>query len=288
MGRQTCAGHHPFTTLVAAFERGVEAVTDAKQPMFASAPNLRDAGGHATPNGGRVRTGLLYRSEQLSRIINDETGPLAALGLKKIYDLRTAAERSAQPDRVPGGATAVIVDVLADEAQAGPAQLFQLLTNPAAANEKLGGGQAAAMFSKGYVAFVSLPSAREGFGRMFRELADAANLPALYHCTTGKDRTGWASAALLTLCGVSSEAVLADYLRSNDFILPEYQAMIDQYVATGVETDILQSILGVREEYLQASFTEMKNQFGTIEQYFEAGLGIDAAGQQALRARFVE
>ena len=89
MGRQTCAGHHPFTTLVAAFERGVEAVTDAKQPMFASAPNLRDAGGHATPNGGRVRTGLLYRSEQLSRVTDDEMGPLAALGLKKIYDLRT-------------------------------------------------------------------------------------------------------------------------------------------------------------------------------------------------------
>lgn len=260
----------------------------AQKPLIPNAPNLRDAGGYATRDGGRIRTGVLYRSEQLSRISDADMPTLQKLGLKKIYDLRTAGERTAQPDRVPAATQVVVVDVLADEKQAAPAELLQFFANPQEANARLGGGKIVDLFTRAYAEFVSLPSAREGFGRMFKELADANNLPALYHCTTGKDRTGWTSAALLTLCGVSDEDVLRDYLTSNDFILPEYQAMIDKYVAAGVERDILVSVLGVRREYLNAALNEMREQFGCIEDYFAQGLGIDQAGQQALRDRFVE
>jgi protein-tyrosine phosphatase len=75
---------------------------------------------------------------------------------------------------------------------------------------------------------------------------------------------------------------------SNDTILPEYQGMIDKFTGIGVEKDILLSILGVRREYLEASFKEMHDQFGGIGEYFAKGLGIDAAWQQTLRDRFVE
>lgn len=257
-------------------------------PLVGSAPNLRDAGGQATRDGRRIRTGILYRSEQLGRITGADKIPLASLGLRKIYDLRTVAERAALPDFMPNGAQGVVLDVLADESQAGPAELLHLLSDPQAANAKLGDGKAAALFAASYAAFVTLPSARTGFGQLFRELAEPSNLPALYHCTTGKDRTGWASAALLTLCGVQPDDVMSDYLRSNDYILPEYQTLMDQYVAKGVEREILLSILGVREEYLRASFAEMQRQFSSIVQYFGEGLGIDAATQQALRDRFIE
>ncbi len=259
-----------------------------KSIRIASAPNLRDAGGYTTRDGGCIRTGVLYRSEQLSKITVADMTAVQALGLKQIYDLRTAAERAEQPDRVPAGAQVVVIDVLADSKQAAPAELLHLLSNPQEANAKLGGGQIVALFCHAYTEFITLPSAREGFARMFKALADANNLPALYHCTTGKDRTGWTSAALLTLCGVSAEDVMRDYLLSNDFILPEYQALIEKYVSAGVEREILESILGVRREYLEAAFKAMHDQFGSIEDYFTTGLGIDAAGQQALRDRFVE
>jgi protein-tyrosine phosphatase len=252
-----------------------------------SIPNLRDLGGHIAQDGKCVRKGLLYRSEQLGHITDAEMPDFAKLGLKKIYDLRTAAERAELSDRVPDGAVKVVVDVLADQTGAGPAQLLHLLDDPQHANAQLGGGKIAQQFADSYRQFITLPSAQTGFSRMFTELADADNLPALFHCTTGKDRTGWAAAAILTLCGVSAEDVLADYLLSNTFILPEYQAMIDKYVALGVEKEILLSILGVRQEYLEASFQEMREQFGSIETYFDAGLGIKAAGQQALREQFL-
>lgn len=253
-----------------------------------SAPNLRDVGGYETNAGGHIRRGVLYRSEQLNRITDADMTVFEKLGLKKIYDLRTEGERSAQPDRVPPGAAHVVVDVLADEKQAAPAELLHLLTNPQEANARLGDGKVVALFTKAYVEFVSLPSAREGFARMFKELADADNLPALYHCTTGKDRTGWATAALLMLCGVSEEDVLANYLQSNTYILPEYQAMIDKFVGLGIEPEILESILGVRREYLDASLQEMRDGYGSIESYFSKGLGIDLPGQQALRSQLVE
>lgn len=257
-------------------------------PIIDSIPNLRDAGGYATGDGRRVRTGLLYRSEQLSHVTEADMPAFAALGIKKVYDLRTLDERTAEPDRVPPGAQGVVVDVLADEKQAAPAELLHLLADPNAANAQLGGGKIVAMFAKAYVDLIILPSARQGFAHLFTELADTANLPALYHCTTGKDRTGWTSAALLTLLGVPDDVVMQDYLRSNDYILPEYQALIDKYTGMGVDKDILLSILGVRSEYLAASLKEMCDNYGGIEGYFATGLGIDAAGQQALRERFLE
>jgi protein-tyrosine phosphatase len=81
---------------------------------------------------------------------------------------------------------------------------------------------------------------------------------------------------------------MEDYLASNNFILPEYQSLIDKYTSIGVEQDILLSILGVRREYLETSLKAMHDMFGSIEDYFSKGLNIDAAGQQALRERFLD
>ena len=50
--------------------------------------------------------------------------------------------------------------------------------------------------------FVRLPSARRAYGRLFRDLARDDHRPAPVHCSTGKDRTGWAAAAFLLLMGV--------------------------------------------------------------------------------------
>ena len=104
-----------------------------------------------------------------------------------------------------------------------------------------------------------------------------------FHCTTGKDRTGWAAAALLTLLDVPKETVMEDYLRSNDYILPLYKKEIDSFVDGGGEPSIPQAIFGVKVEYLEASFDEMETKYGTIENYFSEALGIDATAQKALR-----
>ena len=76
---------------------------------------------------------------------------------------------------------------------------------------------------------------------------------------------------------------MEDYLRSNDYIIPMYQEVIDGFVAAGGEEGIPLAILGVKQEYLDAAFDEMQTNHGTIEKYFSEGLGIDASQQRALR-----
>ncbi|MHC4176970.1 MAG: tyrosine-protein phosphatase, partial [Planctomycetota bacterium] len=250
---------------------------------IASVPNLRDLGGYKTGDGATVAGGLVYRSNQLAEISEEDMEKLAGLKLKTDFDLRTAEERKLRPDELPPGVKEVWLDVLADAEQAGPAMLEKLMKDPKAANEALGGGKAEADFQASYRQFVSLPSAKEAFKKLFLALADREQLPALFHCTTGKDRTGWAAAALLTLLGVPRETVMEDYLRSNDYIIPKYQKVIDAFVAAGGDEGIPPAILGVKKEYLDAAFDEMEAKYGTIEKYFSEGLGIDAAQQKALR-----
>jgi protein-tyrosine phosphatase len=159
---------------------------------------------------------------------------------------------------------------------------------PKKANAALGEGKVEAMFEEGYREFVSLPSAKQSYRTLFLSLADRDKLPAVFHCTTGKDRTGWAAAALLTLLGVPEETVMDDFMRSNENTLPQFQHAIDSFTAAGGDRNIPVAIFGVKKEYLEASFDEMHKQYGTIEKYFAEGLGIDAAGQQALRSLFLE
>jgi len=264
----------------------VKAATQEKPGQslgIASVPNLRDLGGYKTKDGKTVARGFVYRSNQLCEISPADMKKLAALKLKTAYDLRTAEERQKRPGEVPPGVKYVWLNVLADSPQSGPAQLEGLMQDPKKANAELGGGKVEEKFKQAYREFVSLPSAQKEFRELFLAFGDQKKLPTLFHCTTGKDRTGWAAAAFLTLLGVPKDTVMEDYLHSNDYIIPAYQKAIDKFVAAGGDKSIPLAILGVKEEYLNAAFDEMQKKYGTIEKYFSEGLVIDAAQQKALR-----
>jgi protein-tyrosine phosphatase len=255
---------------------------------IASVPNLRDVGGYRTSDGRLVRTSLVYRSSQLSGIGPDDLERLAALGLERDIDLRTAEEAAAVPDELPPGVQRVWLSVFPDGKPEGTASLDMLLGNPAEANARVGNGRMDRLLVRAYRGFVSLPSAKQAYGRLLASLAEPGGLPALFHCTAGKDRTGWAAAALLTLLGVPRETVMADYLRSNDYVIPHYAQVIDRFVAAGGDPGIVAALFGVKPEYLEAAFDEVEGQHGTIEEYFAEALGIDADGQRALRAVLLE
>jgi len=248
-----------------------------------SLPNLRDLGGYKTSDGATVAGKLVYRSSQLTDISEGDMKKLDSLNLKTDLDLRTAQERNPNPDQLPPGVNSIWLNVLADADQAGLAQLNSLMNDPKAANAALGGGKAEAVLKAMYRQFITLPSANKSYSQLFLTLADQKQLPALFHCTGGKDRTGWAAAAFLTLLGVPKETVMQDYLRTNDYVLPAVQKANAAFVQAGGDPSIPSAIQGAKKEYLQAAFDEMTTKYGTIEQYFSKGLGIDASQQKALR-----
>jgi protein-tyrosine phosphatase len=246
-------------------------------------PNLRDVGGYATQGGSVVARGLAHRSGTFHPMTDADCSRLASLRLKSNYDLRTSDEADSEPDRMPPGVAYRRLDVLSDATSSMPAVLRDLLQEPERANLALGSGKLDSLFTDSYREFIGLTSACRSYRTLFLALADPTRLPAVFHCTTGKDRTGWAAAALLSLLGVPRDAVMADYLRTNAYTLPQFRPIIDAFVAAGGERGIAAAVFGVKREYLEAAFDEVASRHGTIEGYFSEGLGIDAADQRALR-----
>jgi protein-tyrosine phosphatase len=251
-------------------------------------PNMRDLGGWQARDDGRVRSGLLYRSAGLDRLQGDDEAIFAGLGIRSIYDLRTEEEREAQPDRVPPGTEYVVVDVLKDMTDAAPAQLLQVTSDPKMAEEMLGDGQAVPLFEQGYRKIVTLPSALAAYKRLFSDLSRDEHRPMLFHCTTGKDRTGWAAAALLMSLGVPDEVVMQEYLLTNEQLAPVLKPLFDRFESMGGDPELLMPVFGARQEYLEAALDEMRLRFGTIEGYFTDGLDLDAGVIQDLRVAFIE
>jgi protein-tyrosine phosphatase len=196
-------------------------------------PNLRDVGGYEKSHGRTVARRVAYRSDTFNPMSTEEIKKLELLALKNDYDLRTTAEVKAMLDAIPPGVEYHLLNVLADEKGADAAELEALLHQPTKANGVLGDGNIEAMFMQVYRAFITLPSAKQSYRKLFRDLADPHMAPGVFHCTTGKHRAGWAAAALLTLLGVPKETVMADYMRTNDYTVPQFQHAIDAFVAGG-------------------------------------------------------
>jgi protein-tyrosine phosphatase len=264
------------------------AIKPGRRIEIPSVPNLRDIGGYPVSGVGRVRTGLLYRSVELNHLQDEDLETFGALGIRTVFDLRTAAERSAEPDVVPEGTELVVCDVLKDSRTAAPAALMKVLSDPTLAEQMLGDGKAVQLFENGYRQIVSLPSALAAYRAFFTDIAEDAHRPALFHCTTGKDRTGWAAAATLLLLGVSEDDVAYDYGLSNRDLLPALKPLFEHFRAAGGDPHLLDPVLGVDQAYLQAALDEMKQRFGSIEGYFAQGLDIDEAGQRELRNTLIE
>jgi len=255
--------------------------------QIATVPNLRDLGGWATPNG-KVRPGLIFRSAEFASLQGADAAEFEKLGIRSVYDFRTKDEREAQPNVVPDGVEHIVIDILADSTDAAPAMLLKVVGDPEKAEEALGGGKALTLFQGSYREIIDLPSALAGYKEFFEQIASDEHRPALFHCTTGKDRTGWAAAALLMLLGVDKRDVYADYLLTNEQLVSMTKPVSDQFASLGGDPAVLAPVLGVQKEYLDAAIDEMTSKYGSIEGYFTDGLGLDEATIDKLRTSFTE
>jgi protein-tyrosine phosphatase len=267
---------------------GLRHASSEALPEIASVVNLRDVGGHPTRAGRHVRRGLLYRAAELDHVSEADVPALDRLGIRTVFDLRTEEERVARPDRLPAGATYRVADVLAGAPGDSPAAMQRTFADPVEATRAFGDGRGKAFFRGVYRDLVVLDSARAAYRSVFDSLARSKDRPALIHCTTGKDRTGWAAAALLLFLDVPTEAIMDDFLVSTRALGPALQPFLDAFEARGGDPEVLRPLVGVHPEYLEIAIAEMNRAFGSIDGYFADGLGLDADARRALRTAFVE
>jgi protein-tyrosine phosphatase len=213
---------------------------------------------------------------------------LARLGVVRVYDLRTAAERERNPDHLPPGAKPIALDVLAEPGEADPAVIFELLSDPARASRTMADGGMQRFFVASYRDMVHLDSARAAYGTLLRSLATDPGQPALVHCTMGKDRTGWAVAWLLLWLGVRIDVVMREYLSSDAEVRRAFAPVVEDFVARGGDRDVYELMMGVQPSYLDAAIDAMHDAYGSIDAYVSDGLGLSLADQVALKAALLE
>lgn len=263
---------------------------------LAGAPNARDLGGLVTVDGRRVRRGVLIRAGALGRLTDDDVPVLAALALTCLVDLRHQSEIvAAPPSRLPTPGPRVIHLPVFDPdhpsftAISGyVAAAWQGLDLNGYAGRLVDGTPTA--MTEIYRWFVAGEAARAGFAAAVRALADPANLPALIHCSVGKDRTGWLTVIVLTALGVDEAAIRRDYLRTNELTAEVQRMLLDRLVARrqDVDVDAIRPMLEAREEYLDAAYDEVVARYGSFDAYLHHGLGLDDDVLAALRDNLLE
>lgn len=249
-------------------------------------PNARDLGGYPGAQGRVVRAGLLLRAESLTNATAADLAALEALGVALVVDLRGEPERKILgEDPWPGSIahlpTADVTQVLLkDMMSAGPD------------GEPVSEPEVEAVMVDMYRRFVADADTRASFAAAFALIAEhaAKGEAVFFHCTAGKDRTGWLAALLLTALGATRETVFEDYLltnrRSTDgrAAAPREKLLVTLRAIVG-ERQPIEPLLEARAEYLRAAFDEAEARYGTIEAFLREGLGVDDA---ALRAHLLE
>lgn len=244
------------------------------RPQIVDIPNFRDIGGIAVADGRRIRSGILLRSAALAGATPAGLERLREGGLTHVVDLRTDEEISTRPDPHLEGVTQHHLDVYGTTKAEGVANLSDLATNTSLAM--------ASMLSA-YRNMVALPSAHKAY-RRFLELALRGE-PLVFHCTEGKDRTGWGANLLLTLLTASEDEIQADYLQSNTGLIEQNAAFRKQIIAStpDISRAVMDIYLGVEPAYLQAARDEADRRFGSLLGYITEALGFDAASVKELR-----
>jgi protein-tyrosine phosphatase len=263
-------------------------VPERSDRPFHSIPNFRDVGGRRTRDGAVVRSGLLYRSVALDAASDEDLAALSTLGVRAVFDLRTGMEQARRPDRLPTGARHVPLDLLVDSGEADPAALFALMDDPPRASAELGDGGTNRFYLATYRDLVRLGSAREGFARLYRSLADRSATPALVHCTTGKDRTGWAIAALQLFLGMPEDDVVDEYMASDREVRRAFTHVVEDFVARGGALEVIEPLMSVQPGFLQAALEALTDDHGSIEAYFSEGLGLTDEELAGLRDVFLQ
>jgi protein-tyrosine phosphatase len=176
--------------------------------------NFRDIGGHRTRSGRSVRRGCVYRSGHLAQASEGDLERLRGAGIRCVIDFRTTGDMAGDGGaRLPGGARRVHLP-MGDPSRAATEIRTLLFDGDRVTMEaQLGDGGAEQMMLDAARALV-LERTRE-YGEMVRTLAAEDALPAIVHCSAGKDRTGWAASLLLLMLDVPEEAIVAHYAESD-------------------------------------------------------------------------
>lgn len=207
----------------------------------------------------------LYRADHLGALSSDDAAAIQSLGIRRILDLRGSAERMAAP--------CVLESATVHSLPIEPT-IVQVLAGLIAAGHPLTGAEVSAHMQDTYRGFVRHNTHR--FAELFAHLLES-NEPTVFHCTAGKDRTGFAAALILRSLGASPRDVMRDYLLTNERLrMPDVSRW-------GLAPEAAAVLWRVQPEFLEAAFAAIDEDYGGMEGYLREGLGLGNPQRERLR-----
>lgn len=246
---------------------------DRRLPLE-GAVNFRDLGGYETEDGRKVRWRTVFRSDALSALTASDHDTLRALGVRLVCDLRLPGERKHAPNALPE-------DAGIERLEPGfiPRGTLDML-----ASLRAGTLHGEAIIAEVTTHYWHMPRDHGAtFGVILRRLAEPAARPAVIHCTSGKDRTGFTVALVLLALGVPIETVFEDYLLTN-----EYRRDVAQLLNLPISEDDMAILTSARRGYLETAVESMIDLHGSIEGYLRAAIGVDEVLRASLRAALLD
>jgi protein-tyrosine phosphatase len=239
-------------------------------PLLQGASNFRDVGGYPTAGGQRVKRGHVFRSDHLAGLTDADVARLQALGVRHSLDFRGTAECTTTPYAIAGieRVPLTIEPTVIARMQALVAQGIVPTTE-----------ETVALMCETYRDFVNRNA--DTYGRFMKHLLEQPT-PQVFHCTAGKDRTGFAAALVLSALGVDRATIEHDYLLTNQL----YKR--DVRLEGQGHPHVMKVLWQVQPEFLQAAFDAVDTQHGGMQDYLHGAIGLSPQELAELRRLLLE
>ncbi len=239
-------------------------------PMDGAA-NFRDLGGYATADGRTVKWTTFYRSDNLHSLTDADLEKVSDLGIKLVCDFRGPEEWGEEPDRLPETNTPAVAHLEIWDPSFSTKGFREMMSDP----EALAARDLGEFLVEGNKMFATKFADR--YAAMMERLMQSENLPALVHCTAGKDRAGFASAIILRSLGVPLETVYEDFLLTNHYTAARIERamqMAELFSFFRVDGESLRPVLGVERRFLEAAFAAIDETHGSFDAWRREALGV--------------
>jgi protein-tyrosine phosphatase len=244
-------------------------VSHQRAGLMGGAPNFRDLGGYNSGNGKQTVWGKVFRTQALDQLNDRDVEKMREMGIKTVIDFRDDDEVKKAPSRLPEGVNTIRLPiVVGNHTSDSVQQAMQSLLSDSLQGIRFmenANRQFVMEYSVQYKAF---------FDILLRE----ENYPVVFHCTAGKDRTGFAAAMLLSALDVDWDTVMEDYLLTNNYLKPPMSQSSEQAASPA-----LRLIWSVRPSYLNAARDEIMQHFGSIDNYLQKELQIGKVEKEKLK-----
>ena len=249
---------------------------------FQKISNFREFGGYTTNNGEVIQFGKLFRSGHLANASSRDLDKLSKLGIRTIIDLRTQFESNYHPDRLP-----VDDGIQSFHIPINDSNIAKLFRENLPELQKLAENSTAHdIMIQIYQNFITK------FTNEFREfihtVLEYGDDPILWHCTGGKDRTGFASALILKILDVPDEKIYDDFLLSRIHMERLKWELLILGLKCGMKTKkFVKGLIGINRNWLETSFKVIDQQWGSFDNYIHDGLNLTEENINTLKTKLL-